>query len=139
MTEKTVAEIIEMCKDIKPSYVDEVSLSEEFGLGWPNESADDSILYQKYFDTWECWDTPVGRSVIYLYDIPVAISVQTARKNPVEYYFLSKFHSQAVKDYLLTLYENPLDDLRYVSEKATFPIEGVEIGNSRSWKSYRNN
>lgn len=139
MTEKTVSEIIEMCKDIKASYVDVDSLSEEFGLGWTSEDADIGILYQKYFDTWECWDTLVGRAVIYLYDIPVAISVQSARKNPVEYYFLSKFHSQAVKDYLLTLYEDPLDNLRYVSEKATFPIEGNEIGDSRSWQSFMNN
>jgi hypothetical protein len=137
MTEKTVAEIIEMCKDINPSYVDSHSLCEEFDMGWPDKCTDINILYQKYFDTWQCWDTPVGRSVIYLHDQPVAISVQTARKASVEYYFIGKFQTQAVKDYLETLYEEPLDNLRYISEETIFPIEGDEIGDSRSRKSYR--
>lgn len=131
MTKKmTVAEIIEFCKDVKPqSFYDEDMFNELDINRYDFEIEDweefDKTLYQKYFDTWTCWDTLVGKSIVYLNDEPVCLTSQSARKAETHFYWLGKEQMHKTRAYLLSLVKQ-FDEKRceFISESTMVPIEG---------------
>ena len=84
------------------------------------------IYYHKYDDPvnlttnhlkqWYCTDTWVGIDVIYLNNIPVAVTNQIGRKCDINIYFLSEEAKNSVKDYLISLYNNQQDCADYLTE-----------------------
>ena len=132
--EKTVKEIIELCAGIEPTYQFDVdSLFDEFGLYHYDfdYSAIDSRITAKYFDRWICWDTPVGKCLVYFDDVPVAITVQSARKSDIEWFWLGKDYAKSVESFLMT-FKTQTDNRTYISVDTIVPLEGDEIRDSRS-------
>lgn len=87
------------------------------GLDTYYHNYDDPVnLTANHLKQWCCTDTWVGIDVIYLNNIPVAITNQTARKSDVGIYFLSEESKNAVKDYLISLYNNQEDYADYLTE-----------------------
>ena len=66
-------------------------------------------LSTNHLKQWYCTDTWVGIDVIYLNNRPVAITNQKSRKSSVNIYFLSEEDKYSVKDYLISIYNNPQD------------------------------
>ena len=58
----------------------------------------------------------MGIDVIYLNNRPVAITNQKSRKSSVNIYFLSEEDKNLVKDYLISIYNNPQDYSYCLSE-----------------------
>lgn len=54
---------------------------------------------------WYCTDTSVGMKVYFLKDEPVCASMQTARKNDENFYWISDDTFNKTRDYLLSLYK----------------------------------
>lgn len=134
----TVAEIIELCRDKKKEYCFNIeTLVEELGFNDYDLEYDcdevDKVITQKYFDTWICWDTHVGKSVIYLNGEPICITVKPYRKSETEFYWLGKEQVHKTREYIMSLMK-PFDDdqFSFISESTVVPLEGDIIGNSRS-------
>lgn len=141
--EMTVVEIIEFCKTVKSqSFYDEYMFHELDINSYDFEIEDweefDKTLYQKYFDTWTCWDTLVGKSVVYLNDEPVCITSKSARKAETRFYWLGKEQMHKTREYLLSLVKQFEEKrCKFISTNTPVPIEGEEIGDSKSANSYR--
>ena len=73
-------------------------------------------LSTNHLKQWYCTDTWVGIDVIYLNNHPVAITNQTSSKSSVNIYFLSEECKNSVKDYLISIYNNPQDYTDYLTE-----------------------
>ncbi len=73
-------------------------------------------LTTNHLKQWYCTDTWVGIDVIYLNNHPVAITKQKSRKSSVNIYFLSEESKNSVKDYLISIYDNPQDYSDYLTE-----------------------
>ena len=73
-------------------------------------------LSTNHLKQWYCTDTWVGIDVIYLNNHPVAITNQKSRKSSVNIYFLSEEDKYSVKDYLISIYNNPQDYSDCLSE-----------------------
>ena len=73
-------------------------------------------LTTNHLKQWYCTDTWVGIDVIYLNNRPVAITKQKSRKSSVNIYFLSEEDKNSVKDYLISIYNNPQDCSDYLTE-----------------------
>ena len=86
------------------------NLLSAIGLDIIHHNYDDPVnLTTNHLKQWYCTDTWVGIDVIYLNNHPVAITNQTSRKSGVNIYFLSEKDKSAVKDYLISIYNNPQD------------------------------
>ena len=86
------------------------NLLSALGLDVCHHNYDDpSKLTTNHLKQWYCTDTWVGIDVIYLNNIPVAITNQVGRKMNVNIYFLSEEYKNSVKDYLISLYNNQQD------------------------------
>lgn len=134
--EKTVKEIIDICSNIeKTTYVDIDSLLYEFDEYEYDFAFDyddfETRITSKYFDRWVCWDTPVGKHLIYFDDVPVAITVQSARKAEIEWFWLGEDCAKMVEEYFMT-FKKKDDKKSYIDINTVVPIEGDDIGNSRS-------
>jgi hypothetical protein len=131
----TVAEIIELCNTIQPTWCDLEHVSEDLGINsrdiqYPQN--DDILLTARPFDTWTCWDTPVGRSLIYFGEMPVAIEVREFRKSDPEYYWLGTTEIYQTRGYLQSLLPKWEPNLLMIGPETAVPIEGEDIGDSRS-------
>ena len=73
-------------------------------------------LTTNHLKQWYCTDTWVGIDVIYLNNHPVAITNKKSRKSSVNIYFLSEESKNSVKDYLISIYNNPQDYSDYLTE-----------------------
>lgn len=122
---KTVTEIIEMCKEIKEtSGVDFEDMIQQFDMlsveyDW---SELDKKFHSKYFDTWPCWDTMVGKSVVYFENEPIAITVKSGRKIDTEWYWLGENAYKKVETFLLSLPRTT--QACYIHQDTLIPIEG---------------
>lgn len=67
--------------------------------GW-NKQFDEAVKGY-WLIKWLCTDTWVGYCVYYMNDEPIAISVQTARKNPTAYEFISIEAATKVRKFIL--------------------------------------
>ena len=86
------------------------NLLSALGLDVCHHNYDDpSKLTTNHLKQWYCTDTWVGIDVIYLNNVPVAITNQAERKMNVNIYFLSEEDKNSVKDYLISLYNNQQD------------------------------
>ena len=67
-------------------------LARKLGLGVPEDDKEEfgKRVKSHTVTRWYCTDTWVGMSVVYIDDEPLCVTNQTARKNPVEVYFVSK-------------------------------------------------
>jgi hypothetical protein len=67
---------------------------------------------------WYCTDTHVGYQAIYLNDEPVAVSIQQARKNDKEIFWLSSNARQKTYDFLITCVINvETDNSTYINSE----------------------
>ena len=93
------------------------NLLSALGLDIIHHNYDDPVnLTTNHLKQWYCTDTWVGIDVIYLNNHPVAITNQTDRKCGVNIYFLSEECKNSVKDYLISIYNNPQDYTDYLTE-----------------------
>ena len=134
--EKTVQEIIEMSKSIETiQRVNAESLLYEFGEYEYDFDIDygdfDKRITSKYFDSWVCWDTPVGKYLVHFDDVPVAITVQSARKAEIEWFWLGKDCAKSVEDYMMA-FKKQEDNRYYICIGTVVPLEGDKISNTRS-------
>lgn len=56
-----------------------------------------------YLNSWLCTDTEVGTAVYFFDDKPVAVGVQTARKNRESLYFLDKTVADLLREFLFEI------------------------------------
>lgn len=134
--EKTIREIIEMCKDIESICAQDYNIMDdlEIDYGWETLESDITILYEKAFDQWICWDTLVGKTVLFYRDIPVAITIRPFRKSNTEIYWLGEKQAEMVKKYMLTLLNDTevVDNKNYVGMDTIIKLEGDDINNTRA-------
>lgn len=140
----TVLEVIEFCEnsDAEFSYYPDEEFFREFEIDeWDVDrsfySDIDSRLKIKPFDTWECWDTPVGKSLLYFDDDPVAIIYRPYRKSEEQFYWINDGdnHFENVKNYVESFIQNTYN-YNEVGVDEKIAIESIEIGDSRSWRKY---
>jgi len=139
----TVAEAIELCKSIKPESCYDEDLFEELNISEWDVCIEDweqfsKTVYQKYFDSWTCWDTRVGKYIIYLNDEPVCIAAKSARKAQTYFYWLSKEQMLKTREYFLSLV-HPTDnseEYKIIYSNSLIDLEGEDIGNSRSAQAF---
>jgi hypothetical protein len=78
------------------------SFSESLGvldhLGYSEEFSKRVTCYS--VQDWLCTDTVVGTFVYYMDGLPVALSIQTARKTDKEIWFLSKEAAQKMREFI---------------------------------------
>ena len=93
------------------------NLLSALGLDICHHNYDDpSKLTTNHLKQWYCTDTWVGINVIYLNNVPVAVTNQGGRKMNVSIYFLSEEDKNSVKDYLISLYKNQQDCDDYLTD-----------------------
>lgn len=134
METKDLYEILQICADKPAQTVNPQELADEFNitLPWNIEYQDNTILYEKYFDSWICWDTPVGQSVVFIQGMPVAIRLKQYRKSDVKYFWLGENELLAAHRYILSLMPKPdKRNYSFVDHKQIILVAD-EIGNSRA-------
>jgi hypothetical protein len=92
-------------------------IAEEFGIFDFSPSVEDNKLELKayWLVQWLCTDTHVGMVVYFLHDEPVFITTQTARKNGIEYHWVSQEAYFQVKDYVNKINYTSEEDLDALS------------------------
>jgi len=130
----TFKDVLDIVADNGKEWTSFGDIAEEFQIHeWPDNEAWESRLYEKRFDTWICWDTPVGKAVIFLDDDPVAISVKPYRKSDTEYTWVSMDAFERVRQFVVSnVKDNFIRPDQFLGPDTEIPIEGDIIGSSRS-------
>lgn len=138
MFRKTLKEVLLDVRGAPKEYTDFVSIAEQFGVyDYPISNDWECRLYEKRFDTWVCWDTPVGKSIIFLDGYPVAVSSQAARKSHKDYYWMSLDCFNMVRDFVIDVTKEKLETPdEFIGPDTIIEIEGEAIGDSRSASGY---
>jgi hypothetical protein len=76
-------------------------------LGWSKEFSARVTCYE--VQTWRCSDTIVGTFVHYMDGIPVAVTIQTGRKNDTEVLFLSKEAAKKMREFIQSIMPDNYD------------------------------
>lgn len=138
MTQKTVKQIIEECNSKKKQPgVNFYSLCGQFDIDeyylfydWKDI---DNIFSTVTFDGWVCWDTAVGRDLVYFNNEPVAITYQPFCKSDVEWHWLGEEKAEKVYKYLESLVvKDWKSNLTIIDEDIVYTLEGKSIGTSRA-------
>ena len=146
MNKSKISEIIEFLKEKPAEYcnfeeiAEELNIHDALNIDYYNDSSK-KVCYEKGFDNWTCWDTQVGKYMIYLYDEPVAIRFKEYRKSDSKYYWFSKDSIFLMKNYIESLLPeeeysrfNIIED--DVKKDIEIPLIADEIGDSRSANGY---
>ena len=140
MTRVTVKDIFVMVENVEPQWTDIDDIAEDLQCRTEhcyNAHNDGTTLVEKPFDQWMCWDTYVGKSMIFLSGVPVAIRTQTARKSIAEYFWLGEVAIKTTSDYIRTLGDGDrVGDLNYINTETVIELEADEIGDSRSSRKW---
>lgn len=141
--EKTVAQIIQEANLAEQQRgVDLDTLCQDLDINYYDLDHDWSQIDKRFshviFDSWMCWDTPVGKSLVFFDGDPVAITSQTARKSDVEVFWLGRKNAIRIREFLLSLISFDFDQsCEFIGTETLIPIEGAEIGDSRSWHGWQ--
>ena len=129
--EKTVAQIIEETKTIPHNKgVNLEAICYDLDIDEFDLDHDWSQIAERFsnvpFDSWTCWDTPVGKNLIFYDGEPVAITCQSARKADVEVFWIGKESAVKIRGFLLSLIRPFGFDIRcqFINDKTVVPIEG---------------
>lgn len=112
-------------------------------LGWSAEF--NKRVKANYIESWLCTDTTVGTAIVFFDHQPIAVTVQTARKNGVELSFLNvpgiHIHLCKLQLFLLSLVNDFSSDLPItkLDEEVSFSQDGPNKGqNDYIYYSVRN-
>lgn len=135
---KTFKQVLSEIESQPTEWADFEEVAKEFQIyDWPE--GDDWVdrMHKKTFDRWICWDTLVGRHVLFIDNEPVAVGLQEARKSDVEYLWVSAEAFDKARQFVLKYVQNRVSPPKqFVGPDTRIPIEGDEIGDSRSAHGY---
>lgn len=64
----------------------------------------------RYIESWICTDTRVGHGVLFYEDEPIAVTLQTARKSDIKFFWFDKDIRKKIYDICLSQISNKYDD-----------------------------
>jgi hypothetical protein len=76
-------------------------------VGWSDEFSARVTCYS--VQDWMCTDSIVGTFIYYMDGAPVAVSIQTGRRNDKEVFFLSKEAAQKMREFIQSLMPDKYD------------------------------
>lgn len=138
-----IKDILIQLHDKPKDYCDMEDIGQELRIpnAWeiPYEKEQMDICYEKGFDNWTCWDTQVGKYMIYLNDEPVAIRYKEFRKSDNQYFWFSEEAANKMRTHIESLLPGyDYSQLTILDEDENIPLDAEEIGDSRSAHGYYN-